>query len=179
MTEEASTTVCLIEPNLLLRESYRELVQEFVENGEPLIPFPLRFPSDDFEALIRKLNDASMGMGIPEGFVANTTYWLIDRRGEVLGVSNLRHRLTDRLRREGGHIGYGIRPSMRGRGLATELLRLTLEKARQIGLTKVLLTCAKTNAPSAQVILKNGGVFDSEEYIEERNEMITRYWISL
>lgn len=171
--------VSLVEPSLLLRESYRELVQEFVENGEPLVPFPLKFPTDDFEALITQLKNASLGVGLPERFVPNTTYWLIDKRGEVLGVSNLRHSLTDSLRRVGGHIGYGIRPSMRGQKLATETLRLTLERARSKGIERVLLTCSKANQASSSTILRNGGELESEEYIEELDEVVLRYWIQL
>lgn len=171
--------VSLVEPSLLLRESYRELVQEFVENGEPLVPFPLRFPSDDFEALIKQLKNASLGIGIPEHFVPNTTYWLIDRRGEVLGVSNLRHRLTDSLRRVGGHIGYGIRPSARGQKLATETLRLTLLRAAEKQIKEVLLTCSKSNSASSATIVRNGGQLSSEEYIEELDEVVLRYWIRI
>jgi predicted acetyltransferase len=124
-------------------------------------------------------NDASRGVGIPEGFVANTTYWLVDETGEVLGVSNLRHALTDKLRREGGHVGYGVRPSRRGQGLATAMLALTLEKARELGIDRVLITCGKENVSSAEVIRKNGGILESEDYIDERNETVQRYWISL
>ncbi|HMB08301.1 MAG TPA: GNAT family N-acetyltransferase, partial [Isosphaeraceae bacterium] len=73
------------------------------------------------------------------------------------GVSNLRHALTDKLRREGGHVGYGVRPSRRGQGLATAMLALTLEKARALGIDRVLITCGKENVSSAKVIRKNGG----------------------
>lgn len=171
--------VRLVEPSPIYSESYRSLVREFVETGSPVAPFTLRFPHDDFNELTRQLHDASRGVGIPEGFVANTTYWLVDETGEVLGVSNLRHALTDKLRREGGHVGYGVRPSRRGQGLATAMLALTLEKARELGIGRVLITCGKENVSSAKVIRKNGGILESEDYIDERNETVQRYWISL
>ena len=63
--------------------------------------------------------------------------------------------------------------------MGTELLRQTLGKAKEIGLSKVLLTCGKDNIRSVRVILANRGVFESEEFLEERNEVIQRYWIDL
>lgn len=96
-----------------------------------------------------------------------------------MGVSNLRHSLTDRLRREGGHIGYGVRPSARGHGYATEMLRLTLDRARRRGLSTVLLTCARSNVASARTIVRNGGILASEEFLPERDEVVQRYWIDL
>ncbi|MDP2743787.1 MAG: GNAT family N-acetyltransferase [Dehalococcoidia bacterium] len=143
------------------------------------MPFTLSYPCDDFGALIERLENNSRGIGIPEGFVPHSTFWLVTDEQEVVGVSNLRHALTPGLQREGGSIGYGVRPSRRGRGYASLLLKLTLEKAGAIGLRRVLLTCGKENVASARVILKNGGVLDSEEFIEERNEIVQRFWVDL
>jgi predicted acetyltransferase len=97
----------------------------------------------------------------------------------VVGVSNLRHQLTPKLRIEGGNIGYGVRPGARRRGYATALLRGTLERAREAGLSEALLTCAKDNAASVATILRCGGRFDSEEFMPERKEVMQRYWIAL
>jgi len=94
-------------------------------------------------------------------------------------VSNLRHRLNPALLLHGGHIGYGIRPSTRRKGLGREILGQTLAFARQLGLGRVLVTCAKENAGSARIIVANGGALHSEEFIPERGEIVQRYWIDL
>jgi predicted acetyltransferase len=96
-----------------------------------------------------------------------------------VAVSNLRHALTESLRRDGGHIGYGVRPSARRRGHATAILRHTLDEARLLGLREVLLTCAKDNEPSARTILRCGGRLDSEAFIDARAELVQYYWIPL
>jgi len=83
------------------------------------------------------------------------------------------------LRKEGGNIGYGIRPTARRQGHGSELLRRTLQKAKELGLAKVLLTCGKVNLASVKVILANGGVLESEEFVAARNEVVQRYWIDL
>jgi predicted acetyltransferase len=170
-------TVELVSPHRALEASYRGHVAEFVARGEPFIPFPIGFDLGDFSALLQKLEDCSRGVGIPAGFVPHTTFWLVRGGSEVVGVSNLRHGLTPKSLREGGNIGYGIRPSARGQGLGNEILRLTLDRAAAIGLKEVLLTCDKENVASARVIVRNGGALDSEGFIEERDVMLQRYWI--
>ncbi|MEO7817839.1 MAG: GNAT family N-acetyltransferase, partial [Actinomycetota bacterium] len=149
---------------------------EFLRKGEPLVPFTLSFPNDDFPAFLGRLSACSRGEGISPDFVAHSTYWLVND-DEVVGVSNLRHTLTEALLREGGNIGYGVRPSARRRGFATELLRRTIGKARELGLNEAWLTCAKSNEASIRTILKNGGVFVSEAFLSERNEIVQRYRI--
>lgn len=175
---DAVNQVRFEEPHFGLRDSYRSLIQEFVDRGEQLVPFPLTFANDDFPAFLDSLQKCSIGEGPAAGFVPNSTYWLV-ADGEVVAVSNLRHRLTDSLRREGGHIGYGVRPSARRRGFATETLKRTLERAKDLGLSEVLITCGKENQASVKTILNNDGVFESEEFLPERDEIVQRYRIPL
>ena len=165
-------------PHAALVRSYRELVREFTARGEDLIPFPLSFANDDFDAFLAQLAACERGEGLPEGFVPHTTFWLVDGAGEVVGVSNLRHRLTDNLRVEGGHIGYGVRPAARRRGHATELLRATLGAARAIGIPEALVTCAEGNAGSVATILRCGGRLQSEDFVPRRCEVVQRYLIA-
>ncbi len=169
----------LMRPGPELRDSYRSFVGEVIALGEEPIPFPLRFAHDDFDALLERLDACSRGVGIPQDFVPHTTWWLARGDAEVVGVVNLRHRLTPALERDGGNIGYGIRPCARRGGLGSEILRLTLAKAREQGLARVRLTCSRKNTASAKIILKNGGVLDSEAFVFERGEMVQRYWIEL
>lgn len=169
----------LVDPSIEHEASYIGLVREFVERDEPLIPFPLKFSYEHFPALVERLSAYSRGEDLGAGFVPHSTYWLIEDGATVVAVSNLRHRLTDKLRRDGGHIGYGVRPTARGRGFGTEILRQTLARAKQLGLPRVLITCSEANTASARVILKNDGVLASEEFIPEREETVQRYWIEL
>jgi predicted acetyltransferase len=170
-------TVELVRPRPTLCDSYRSLVAEFCAAGEKLIPFVLAFDHADFDAFLGHLEACSRGIDLPPGFVAHSTYWLVRDRSEVVGVSNIRHALTDKLRREGGNIGYGIRPSARRSGFGVTILRKSLERAAELGIANVLVTCGKANLGSARTILRNGGVLDSEEYLSERGEIVQRYWI--
>ena len=166
----------LVRPDAEWRESYRAFVREVAARGEPFVPFPLGFPHEHFDGLLAQLAACERGVGIPEGFVPHSTFWLV-AEGEVVGVSNLRHRLTESLRAEGGHIGYGVRPSARGRGFGKRLLALTLGEAARLGIDRALLTCAKANTASSGVILANGGVLEDESFRESRGEVVQRWWV--
>jgi predicted acetyltransferase len=72
--------------------------------------------------------------------------------------------------------GYGIRPSERQKGYATKLLKLSLEKAKELGINKVLVVCDANNIASEKTILNNNGIRD-EDYIKEDGVVIKRYWI--
>lgn len=108
--------------------------------------------------------------------VNSSTFWLIRDMSRVVGAVNVRHRLNKYLAEIGGHIGYGIRPSERRKGYATEILKQALIKGRELGISEALVTCDKDNIGSAKTILKNGGVLDSETIVNGIE--IQRYWIS-
>lgn len=114
------------------------------------------------------------------GWVHGTVLWVVE--GDTyLGSVSLRHELNDYLLHEGGHIGYGIRPSARRRGLATWALGESLHAARRLGLARVLVTCDGDNVASARTIERNGGVLED---VRTRGEAdgggpVRRYWIDL
>ena len=170
-------TLELVQPSRSLRDSYRGLIAEFEDLREKLVPFVLGFENDNFDAFLARLEDCARGVNVPNGFVAHSTLWLVRDQTMVVGVSNIRHALTDALRREGGNIGYGIRPSVRRQGLGFAILQQSLRRASEIGLGRVLVTCAKTNVASMKSIVHNGGILESEEYLPDRNEVVQRYWI--
>ena len=111
--------------------------------------------------------------------VPDSVFFLLDEeRGRLLGAVNIRHYLNETLLREGGHIGDGIRPSERGKGYGTELVRLALIECRKLGIDRVLMTCDKDNGASARTIVKNGGVLENE-FVNSDGVVEQRYWIGL
>jgi predicted acetyltransferase len=54
-----------------------------------------------------------------------------------------------------------------------------LEKARERGLYRVLLTCDETNIGSRKVIENNGGELENAVQVEGQTVLKMRYWIHL
>jgi predicted acetyltransferase len=126
---------------------------------------------DDY---IRVTRDNEVGKSLLDGWVAATTYWLVDD-GEFVGHTNIRHELNDYLAKFGGHIGYYIRPSARKKGYGTKILELALIKAKELGIQKALVICEESNLVSKKIIERNGGVFQDKVFGE--GEAKLRYWI--
>lgn len=98
-----------------------------------------------------------------EEYVPSDVYLAVRKSDDKLvGMIEFRHPLTEKLLVLSGHIGYSVLPEERGKGYATEMLRQLLPWCRAAGERYVVLSCAKENEASRQVILANGGVLDSE-----------------
>ncbi len=162
----------LVRPSPQYEASYNDYIVELGE--EERYPFPMDFDHTDFQALLEKLDDFSSGRNVPNGYVPATTYWLVEE-GELIGVSNLRHHLNERIRESGGHIGLGIRPSYRGQGLGVRLLELTIEKARELKIEEIHIHCHKSNEASSRMIKSVGASLHSEIAEVGSSEVVQRY----
>ncbi len=132
---------------------------------------------DGFAAWVRRLNDqADPAKPLDAGRVRCTYRWIVEG-DQVLGAITLRHELNDIALRVIGHVGYGIRPSARGRGLATWALGRMLGEARTLGLDRVLVTCEADNVASARTIERNGGALEGVRDTELGP--VRRYWVTL
>lgn len=155
----------------LLDEAY-EMYQEFPPNENGFVNNAHQMTLGEFELYVKGLEAYAHGQQLPEGYVPMSTFWL-QVNGQLVGISKLRHHLTEALKVEGGHIGYGIRPAQRNKRYATKLLELTLDEARKLGLQRVLITVNQNNIPSQKVVTNNGGVLD---HITETKHY---YWIEI
>jgi predicted acetyltransferase len=170
--------VYLIKPTVILQNEYLSFYQEWIDSGEQMVPWVISKDPADFPSMVQFLKDREIGENLQEGWVPDSTYWLVSEDPKVLGVVNIRHKLTNYLFNAGGHIGYGIRPSERRKGYATRLLSQSLDKAKELGIYKVLVVCNESNTASEKTILNNGGVPDTD-FVEENGNVIKRYWIDL
>jgi len=147
------------------------MLQEIPREENGLVNKANGLSFDEFKGWLRKKELDSQQEGLKDGWrVPSTVYWLF-ADGVPVGFGTVRHFLTDALRREGGNIGYGIAPQYRGNGYGKELLRLLLEKAREMGMAQALVTIRLDNCASQAVALANGGV------IAEKNDERVLIWL--
>jgi predicted acetyltransferase len=147
-----------------------EMIQEIGlgENG-----FTTNFAEsnfDDFKGSLSRLVEISRGIDIPEGYVPQTIYWLyVNHRPIAYG--KLRHKLNEKLLMYGGHVGYIVRPSERGKGYGKLFLAELMKAAKQMEINRLLITCDDNNTRSRKVVESNNGK------LEEIIDGICRYWI--
>ena len=135
---------------------------------------------DDYDEWLVKLDKDLDFSNIPDERVPANTYFLIRESNQrIIGMINIRHILNDFLLEQGGHIGYAIRPTERKKGYGTLMLKLGLERCKELSINKVLLTCDKINIPSAKVIQKNNAILENEVFSEVFSQVIQRYWVKL
>ena len=164
----------LIELSAELKDDFCELAAEGIAAKEtPYINW-----DGDFEDYLKRMQVLAKGENLPDDAVPSHTYFLFCD-GKIIGRSELRRELNPELELIGGHIGADIRRSERKKGYGALILKLTLEKAAEVGLKKVLVTCDAGNTASAKTIEKCGGRLDKQVIHEETGTLISHYLIEL
>lgn len=164
----------LIAPSAEFKDSYIQYIQEL--GSEERYPFPLDFAYNNFDALLEKLNNFSLGINLPKGYVPSSTLWLIEN-DELIGVTNIRHFLNADIEHCGGHIGLGIRPSYRGKGIGKVLMKLSIEQLFAMGISDIHIHCYKHNVSSAACIIACGGALHSEISVDD--SVVQRFIVRL
>lgn len=156
-------------------EQLIDMMDEWTMANEKIIPWSIRkYDYHDIGQYIESLEvKEANGKNVPD-----STYFCLDTERDIfVGAVNIRHYLNDKLLFSGGHIGDGIRPSERGKGLGTKMIALALDECRKLGIHDVLMCCDKGNIASARTIEKNGGVLENE--VSEDGVPVLRYWIKV
>jgi predicted acetyltransferase len=174
----------LVSPDARYAASFLDALREGFRRGSQPTASPARIAAitSAFGTYLDELTEPTGSIRLPGGElvpkVPFSIHWLV--AGDVfVGELSLRHELNEVLRQSGGHIGYGIRPSLQGRGFGRRILALGLAEARRLGILRVLVTAHPTNAASCRVIEANAGML--EDTVEDiyGSGPLRRYWIEL
>lgn len=168
-------------PTIDYKDKAIEYINEFYEydseiNGSGSLD---RFLQEStYEKWLEKLVDAMDIANMQENKVPDLTYFYVRESDDrIVGMINIRLALNDFLRKEGGHIGYSVRPTERRKGYGTDMLAEGIMVCERIGIHEVLVSCDKENIASSGVIKNCGGVLKDEFYSQTYDEILQMYII--
>lgn len=170
--------IILVEPDLsyadeIIKYKEESLAESPIINGSAGLD---RFSS--IEIWFEELKKRSCEDTVPKGLVPSSTYLGVrEKDNYIVGMIDIRHYLNEYLTQVGGHIGYGVRKTERNKGYAKQMLKLALEKCKDLKMKKVLITCDEDNIASEKVILSANAKLEDIRNVDGENKK--RFWIDL
>ena len=170
--------IILVKPDL----SYADEIIKYKE--ESLAESPIINGSAGLDRLssieiwLQELKKRSCEDTVPKGLVPSSTYLAVrEKDNYIVGMIDIRHYLNEYLTQVGGNIGYGVRKTERNKGYAKQMLKLALEKCKELKIKKVLITCDEDNIASEKVILSANAKLEDIRNVDGENKK--RFWIDL
>ena len=151
----------LRDPDVSLRAAFQRMAEEFRAAGEARHREVCSMDEAAFAAYVTRLSAASRGEGLERGRVLEHSYWALDN-SELVGVSRLRPTLDAFHERLTGHLGFELIPARWTLPTGLRLVEQTLEKARVLGKTGLLVCCDPENERRRQVFELAGAVLLDE-----------------
>ena len=119
--------------------------------------------SDDYpfeNALHDCLNMKDQKFAKKMGRCESKTFLLIRANyDKIVGSIQIRWNLPEEMKKFGGNIGYGIRPTQRKKGYSKIGLYLGLIEIQKMGLTQIQLSSDSANVGSIKTMIALGGIF--------------------
>ncbi len=129
--------------------------------------------------IFEELKNKEKGINLPEGIVPSVTYWIVSK-DEYIGTINIRLKLSDQLKKYGGHIGVAIKPSKQSGIYGFKASLWALDKARELNISPILATCFKSNKSSLRFMTSKFSHYYKieEDTFEEsgKTHEIMRFW---
>lgn len=122
---------------------------------------------DNYDGWLEKLEEDYKRISNEEKVPAKTYFLVRESDNRIVGMINIRLALNERLKKYGGHIGYCIRPTERGKGYNKINLYLGLKICKEHGIKEVFMDADKENPASWKTMESLGGINIREYYDDE------------
>jgi len=169
----------LVFPSLRYKEKAIQFINEFYENNSEINGtggLDRYLKESSYEEWIKKiLTDIDIANVMQSRVPALTYFYIREEDDKILGMINIRLAGIECIKREGGHIGYCIRPTERRKHYATDMLQDALKVFDTLCIKEVVLTCYKSNIASAGVIKNCNGELIEEFYSDTYKNEIQKY----
>lgn len=156
------------EPGITRKDDAVAYIKEFHEFGSDINGSGgLQRYLDDYEGWLEKLNEDYSRVPNEEKVPARTYFLIRESDKRIVGMINIRLALNERLNHYGGHMGYSIRPTERGKGYNKINLYLGLRVCDQYGIEEVFLDADLANPASWKTMEALGGKRIREHYDDQ------------
>ena len=170
--------IILVKPNLSYADEILKYKKEFLKDESIINGAAGLDRFSIVEDWLEELKKRSSEDTVPEGLVPSSTYLGIrEKDNYIVGMIDIRHYLNEYLTQVGGNIGYSVRKTQRNKGYAKQMLKLALEKCKELKIKKVLITCDEDNIASEKVILSANAKLEDIRNVDGENKK--RFWIEL
>ena len=160
-------------PGISRKEDAIDYIREFLEYGSEINGAGgLHRFLDDYEGWLKKLDLDYIQVPNEERVPARTYFLVRESDSRIVGMTNIRLALNERLSHYGGHIGYSIRPTERGKGYNNINLYLGLKVCRKYGIERIFMDADLENPASWKTMEAFGGV-RIREYDDDVNAHCT------
>ena len=160
-------------PGISRKEDVIDYIREFLEYGSDINGAGgLHRFLDDYEGWLKKLDLDYIQVPNEERVPARTYFLVRESDSRIIGMINIRLALNKRLSHYGGHIGYSIRPTERGKGYNNINLYLGLKVCRKYGIERIFMDADLENPASWKTMEAFGGV-RIREYDDDVNAHCT------
>lgn len=88
----------LEKPSVEHEAKFFEMMQDYITHNEHTFDSEYFTKGFSFEQYIKDIDILSQGVGLPEGYVPTTEWWLINDEDDIIGTVRLRNWLSDRNR---------------------------------------------------------------------------------
>jgi len=163
------------EPTIQRKREAMEFMREFYEyHSEINGTGGLQRYLDNYEGWLEKLEKDKNTIPNEERVHAKTYFLIRSNDNKIIGMSNIRLVLNEKLKKYGGHIGYCIRPTERGKGYNKINLYLALKVCQENGIEKVQMDADKDNPASWRTMEALDGIMIREFYDNENTKSIVK-----
>lgn len=167
----------LLRPSIEYKNQVLEYKNEFIKNGDDLAGTSYLSEYDIYEEWMKFVRDNENEDTKHTEVTADMFLLVREEDNKLVGMINIRHTLNDYLYNYGGHIGYSVKRCERRKGYAKQMLKMALERCRELKIKEVLLTCESNNIASQKTIKSCGGILENE--VPHDEGITQRYWIKL
>ena len=155
-------------PGIARKDDAIDYIKEFYEYGSHINGSGgLDSHLDRYEEWLQKTEMRNTMQPTEERVPARTYFLVREDDGRIIGMINIRLALNQRLSKYGGHIGYSIRPTERGKGYNNVNLYLGLKVCNRYGIKTVFMDADLDNPASWKTMEAFGGVRIREYFDDE------------